>query len=198
MVTKRLKTEKMTIKCEVLSHEKHVFWTSEVFDSDETKPMYLVIDSYPANGNAANAISLTQNLVHNQVANQLGGRGFWLAHLYSKMPVRLTNAGLEHVDEEYEETNLNELLKVAKSATHIIVATGSITRKFQAASDRLGMVLDALANTVPDTKVDFLVAGDTELPAAVVSRLVRVGGGDWILKPKDDVTWWRNQNTSIE
>jgi len=193
MVKAKLKPVKTTVKREVLADEGHVFWSSEFFDNDETKPTYLVIDNYPAGGNPTSTVSLTQNLVYNQVANQLGGRGFWLAHLYTKMPALLTNNGFEHVDEEFADASLAELLRLANEATNVVIATGSISRKYQAASDRLGAVLDALANAVPDKPIDFLVSGDTDLPGAVVSRHVRVGSGDWILMPKDDVVWWKGE-----
>lgn len=191
MVSRKLKTEKMTIKQEVLMQDDHVFWVSEMFDNDITKPTYLIIDDYPVDSHPATTISLTRSLAHNQVANQLGGRGFWLAHLYYQRPKHLTNSELAGVDEEYVAINIAEITKVAKKATHIIVATGSLTRKFQAASNRLKQLLDALDAELLTNKIEFLVAGDSNLPAAIVSRHVRVGLGDWQLRPKDLVTWWK-------
>lgn len=137
MADKKSKTTIAT--AEILIEKKvkdnNTYWTKYTWDKD--KPVVLVLANYPGKLDILEE-DLTTMLIKNEVY-RLGDYGtVVIANLFTK-PISRNIAGERTLSEAYEIDSMSEIVNVTKEVDKVIIAVGSLTNRFQIASDRLAM-----------------------------------------------------------
>lgn len=129
--TDRKHTKKAILQVERRTKGEFTYWKKITWD--ESKPLAMVMANYPITM-SLEGDSLTGILVRNAITDEKNYGGVIIANLFNKGLKWPSEKGLAN---SIAPDGIKELVDVAKSAEKIIVATGSLTTKYEAARAQL-------------------------------------------------------------
>lgn len=137
MAEKKVKTT--TVTTEILIEKRvkddSTYWTKYTWDKN--KPAVLVLANYPSKLGIVEE-DLTTMLIKNEVYRMDIYGAVIIGNLFTK-PISRNTANERTLADAYEIDSMTELLKVTKEVEKVIVSVGSLTNRYQIASDRLAM-----------------------------------------------------------
>lgn len=137
MAEKKVKTT--TVTTEILIEKRvkddSTYWTKYTWDKN--KPAVLVLANYPSKLGIVEE-DLTTMLIKNEVYRMDDYGAVIIGNLFTK-PISRNTANERTLADAYEIDSMTELLKVTKEVEKVIVSVGSLTNRYQIASDRLAM-----------------------------------------------------------
>lgn len=137
MAEKKVKTTTVTTEILVEKRVKDdsTYWTKYTWDKN--KPAVLVLANYPSKLGIVEE-DLTTMLIKNEVYRMDVYGAVIIGNLFTK-PISRNTANERTLADAYEIDSMTELLKVTKEVEKVIVSVGSLTNRYQIASDRLAM-----------------------------------------------------------
>lgn len=128
----RKHVEKLQVQLEVKLKGEDTYWSKQVWD--ESKPLVLVLANYPTDANLLRG-DLTGMLIRNGVVAMGNFGGMIIANLFTRLVKYPSDKSLSTA---YAEDGMAELVKAAKEADRIIIATGSLSSRSLVAQARMG------------------------------------------------------------
>lgn len=128
----RKHVEKLQVQLEVKLKGEDTYWSKQVWD--ESKPLVLVFANYPTDANLLKG-DLTGMLIRNGVVEMGQFGGMMIANLFTR-PVK--HPSDKSLSTAYAEDGMVELVKAAKEADRVIIATGSLPSRSLVAQTRMG------------------------------------------------------------
>ncbi|QCZ44473.1 DUF1643 domain-containing protein [Levilactobacillus brevis] len=149
----RKRVEKLQVQLEVKLKGEDTYWSKQIWD--ESKPLVLVLANYPTDANLLKG-DLTGMLIQNGVIELGKFGGMIIANLFTR-PVKYPSDKILSV--AYAEDGMDELVKAAKSADRIIIATGSLPSRSLVAQVRMGDFWNLCKQEHLEKRVAILVNG---------------------------------------
>lgn len=149
--TDRKHTKKAILQVERRTKGEFTYWKKITWD--ESKPLAMVMANYPITM-SLEGDSLTGILVRNAIVNEKNYGGVIIANLFNKGLKWPSEKGLA---EAIASDGIKELVDVAKSTEKIIVATGSLTTKYEVARAQLDEFISEIQTAKLGDKLFWLV-----------------------------------------
>ncbi|ARN93420.1 DUF1643 domain-containing protein [Levilactobacillus brevis] len=178
----RKHVEKLQVQLEVKLRGEDTYWSKQIWD--ESKPLALVLANYPTNANLLKG-DLTGMLIRNGVIEIGKFGGMIIANLFTR-PVKYSSD--KSLSVAYAEDGMAELVKAAKEADRIIIATGSLPSRSLVAEARLGEFWNHCKQEHLEKRVTILVNGRGKAvhPLAIRNEpwQFTAWDSDWMKDPK--------------
>lgn len=149
----RKHVEKLQVQLEVKLKGEDTYWSKQVWD--ESKPLVLVFANYPTDANLLKG-DLTGMLIRNGVVEMGQFGGMMIANLFTR-PVK--HPSDKSLSTAYAEDGMVELVKAAKEADRVIIATGSLPSRSLVAQTRMGEFWNHCKQEHLEKRVTILVNG---------------------------------------
>ncbi|MGN5246567.1 DUF1643 domain-containing protein [Lactiplantibacillus plantarum] len=123
--------EKLNVTVEQKIKGEFTYWKKWVWNKDE--PIVMVLANYPVTGSVMKD-SLTGILIRNAIVDRGTFGGVVIANLFNAQVKWPCN---KRLDEASAPDGIEELMAVTKDVDKVILATGSLSTKYEAATVRL-------------------------------------------------------------
>jgi len=149
--TERKHVEKATINIESKVKGEFTYWKKMIWNSEQ--PLIMVMANYPISTDLKGD-SLTSMLIRNAIVERNAFGGVIMANLFNKSVKWPSEKALL---EASAPDGLEELVAIAKGADKVIIATGSLTTKYEVAAARLDDLIEQCKIAKMDKKLFWLV-----------------------------------------
>lgn len=151
-------TEKITVTVTAMRTDaKDTFWVQRIWDAK--KPLWLVLANYPA-ADDPRQLDLTSMLIQNSAVAG-GAGGVVITNLFTK---RVKHASEKSLTWAYDVGALDEIAKQAMEVEKVVIAIGSLNKRFKIAQERLDQFYTLAQELSFEDKLSVLVSPSTGKP----------------------------------